>query len=75
MSEPLNLKVGDTVNLDGETWTCTWTSADMTDQEHYESHLRTAELLESCGMSGAIQRMLAERYRDSDGSGEAGQTT
>lgn len=59
------MKVGDKFSMDGETWTCTWTSDDMTDEEHYQSHLRTAEFLESIGMDGAIQRLLAERYRDS----------
>lgn len=60
---PLAMKVGDKVSIDGQMWTCTWTSADMTDEERYQSHLRTAEFMESYGLSGAFQRMMAERYR------------
>jgi hypothetical protein len=65
------MKKGDTLYYNGKPCTIVWSSDEMTDAERYESHMQTAEFLESYGVSGAFQRAMAERYRDS-GSGPTG---
>jgi hypothetical protein len=57
---------GDKVFIDGKEFTVTWSSDEMTDEERYQSHMRTAEIMEQHGLSGAMQRHLAEQYRQSE---------
>lgn len=57
------MKKGDKVSLDGKQGTVGWTSDEMTDDERQEAHLRTADFLEQYGLSGAFQRLMAQRYR------------
>lgn len=59
------MKVGDKMTVDGKLYTILWSSEDMTDEERYESHMRTADFMEQYGLSGAFQRMLARQYRSS----------
>jgi hypothetical protein len=49
--------------IEGMEWTVQWSSDEMTDAERYESHMRTADFMEQYGLSGAFQRMMAEKYR------------
>lgn len=57
------MQKGETVYIDGQPHTVGWSSDEMTDEERYDAHLRTAELIEQYGLSGAFQRAMAERYR------------
>lgn len=59
------MKVGDKVTISGQHYTCTWSSDDMTDEERYRSHMRTADFMEQYGLSGAFQREMAKQYRPS----------
>jgi hypothetical protein len=57
------MKKGQTVFMDEQKFTVVWSSEEMTDEERYRSHMRTADFMEQYGLSGAMQRALAERYR------------
>lgn len=54
-----------TIEGDDRAWEVVWSSDEMTDEQRYESHMRTADYMERYGLSGDFQRAMAEKYRPS----------
>lgn len=57
------MRVGDKVMVNGKSYTCQWTSEDMTEEERQASADRALELLEWAGIPPVSEELLAAKAR------------